>query len=245
MKNKKLLYMGIALAFMIVMNILAVGLPFNGKSTAEISDSFKVLFVPAGYVFSIWGVIYITQIWAFYKLCKNQEKYKALIEKIAMWFVVANWANGLWLVFWHYQEIYWTLPVMLLLLVSLIVMYLTIKKEFADVRHLTIPFGIYLGWITVATVANFTDVFYSLKWDGFGLDGEYWSCILILVASILGFFMIKRQREYSYSAVIVWAIVGIGIKFNSNSNILLAVIIGIAIQLFAAFYVLDKRKKIK
>jgi benzodiazapine receptor len=245
MKNKKLLYMGLSLIFMILMNVLAVGLPFNGKSTKEISDSFQVFFVPAGYVFSIWGVIYLTQIWAFYKLWKGEKKYKVLIDNIAWLFIVANWANGLWLVFWHYEQIYWTLPVMLILLVSLIAMYLTIKKKFPDVRHLTIPFGIYLGWITVATVANVTDVLYSLKWTGFGLAGEYWSGILILVASTLGFLMIKCQKEYAYSAVIIWAIVGIAVKFTGNNNILLAVLVGIAIQLLAVFYVLDKKKKTK
>jgi hypothetical protein len=235
----------ISLLFMIIMNFLAVGLPFNGKSTAEISDSFIVMFVPAGYVFSIWGVIYLTQIWVFYKLWKGQKNYKTLIEKISLWFVVANWANGLWLVFWHYEQIYFTLPVMLLLLVSLIFIYLEIKKTFPSVKSLTIPFGIYLGWITVATVANVTDVLYTLNWNGFGLAGEYWSGIMIVVASILGFLMVKFQREYAYVAVIIWAIVGIGVKFSGNYNILLAVLVGIALQLLAMLYVQDKRKKEK
>jgi len=245
MKNKKLLFMLISLIFMIVMNFLATGLPFNGKSTAEISDSFKVYFVPAGYVFSIWGVIYLTQIWAFVKLYREQKKFKSLIEKIYMPFIVANWANALWLVFWHFDQIYLTLPTMLILLVSLIVMYLQIKKSFPQVRALTIPFGIYLGWITVATVANTTDVLYSLKWDGFGLAGEYWSGIMILVASILGFLMLKFQREYSYVLVIAWAIIGIAAKFSTNENIQLAVLAGLAIQLLGLFYVLDKKNKTK
>lgn len=237
--------MGISLAFMIIMNILAVALPFNGLSTKEISDSFNVSFVPEGYVFSIWGVIYLTQSWAFYKLFKGKNKYKSLIEKISLWFVVANWANGLWLVFWHYEQIYLTLPVMLLLLVSLIIMYLKIKKMFPSIRSLTIPFGIYLGWISVATVANVTDVLYTLNWNGFGLAPEYWSGIMILVASILGFLMIKFQREYAYMAVIVWAIIGIGVKFSGNYNILLAVLVGVALQLLSVLYILDRSKKSK
>lgn len=245
MKNKKLLFMLISLIFMIVMNLLATGLPFNGKTTAEISDSFKVYFVPAGYVFSIWGVIYLTQIWAFIKLFREQKKFKTLIDKIYMPFIVANWANALWLVFWHFEQIYFTLPTMLILLVSLIVMYLQIKKSFPQVRALTIPFGIYLGWITVATVANTTDVLYSLKWDGFGLAGEYWSGIMILIASILGFLMLKIHKEYSYIAVIAWAIIGIAAKFSTNENIQLAVLAGLAIQLLGLFYVLDKSKKTK
>jgi tryptophan-rich sensory protein len=246
MKNKKLLVMGISLVFMIVMNFLAVGLPLNGLSTAEISDSFKVYFVPAGYVFSIWGVIYVTQAWAYYKLFSEQKKYKALIEKISIWFIIGNLANGLWLVFWHYEQIFLTLPLMLLLLISLIVMYLSIKKYYPTVKSLTIPFGIYLGWITVATVANVTDVFYALKWDGFGLAGEYWSGILIIIASVLGFMMIKLQREYAYIAVIIWSIVGIGVKFSGNYNILLAVLVGIALQLLSLLDIIDdKKKKIK
>jgi hypothetical protein len=245
MKNKKLLYMGLSLVFMLVMNFLAVGLPFNGLSTAAISDSFVVMFVPAGYVFSIWGVIYLTQIWVFVKLYNNQKKYKALIDKISLWFIVSNWANGLWLVFWHYEKIYITLPVMMILLISLIVIYLDIKSKFPTVKYLTIPFGIYLGWITVATVANVTDVLYSLKWNGFGLAGEYWSGILILIASLLGVLMLILKREFAYSAVIVWAIIGIGVKFFWNYNILLAVLVGVALQLLAMLCLLDKRKKAK
>jgi hypothetical protein len=244
MKNKKLLYMGISLVFMIVMNFLAVGLPFNGLSTAAISDSFVVMFVPAGYVFSIWGVIYVTQIWLFVKLYSNQNKYKSLIDKLSLWFIVANWANGLWLVFWHYEKIYFTLPVMLVLLISLILMYLEVKKKFPTVKYLTIPFGIYLGWISVATVANVTDVLYSLKWDGFGIAGEFWSAIMILIASVLGVLMIKTQKEYAYSAVIIWAIVGIAVKFSWNYNILLAVLAGVAIQLLTVLCVLDKQRKL-
>jgi Na+-transporting methylmalonyl-CoA/oxaloacetate decarboxylase beta subunit len=160
-------------------------------------------------------------------------------------FIVANWANALWLVFWHFEQIYLTLPTMLILLISLIVIYLQIKKTFPQVKSLTIPFGIYLGWITVATVANTTDVLYSLKWDGFGLAGEYWSGIMILVASIFGFLMLKFHKEYSYVAVIAWAIIGIAVKFSSNENIQLAVLAGLAIQLLGLFYILDKNKKAK
>jgi len=237
--------MGLSLAFMIVMNFLAVGLPFNGLSTAEISDSFAVMFVPAGYVFSIWGVIYLTQIWVFVKLYNNQKKYKALIDKISLWFIVSNWANGLWLVFWHYEKIYITLPVMLILLVSLIVIYLEIKNKFPTVKYLTIPFGIYLGWISVATVANVTDVLYTLRWDGFGIAGEYWSGLMILVATLLGILMINLKREFAFSFVIIWAIIGIAVKFSWNYNILLAILVGVALQLLAMLCMMDKKKKLK
>ena len=43
----------------LVVNILANALPLNGQNTGQISDRFNVYFVPAGYVFSIWGLIYI------------------------------------------------------------------------------------------------------------------------------------------------------------------------------------------
>ena len=43
----------------LAVNIMATTLPLNGQDTGAISDRFQVYFVPAGYVFSIWGVIYI------------------------------------------------------------------------------------------------------------------------------------------------------------------------------------------
>jgi hypothetical protein len=49
----------LAVVVTIAINLLADIIPINNISTAAVSDSFQIFFVPAGYVFAIWGLIYI------------------------------------------------------------------------------------------------------------------------------------------------------------------------------------------
>jgi len=236
--------MAVSLVFMIVMNILAVMLPLNGISTAKISDQFPVYFVPSGYVFSIWGVIYITQIFALFKLFKNSKQYNELINKVFLIYFISNVANGMWLVTWHYGSFYIGVFIMILLLLTLIYIYLQIKKLFPTNKSLTVAFGIYLGWISVATIANITDVLYLLRFTGFGIPEQIWSAVLILIASILGFLMIKLNKEYAYACVIIWATIGIAVKFYYEITIVLAVAMACLMLITAGLVKLIKDKSL-
>jgi hypothetical protein len=240
MKIKKLLLLS-SLGFMLVMNVLAELLPFNNISTAAVSDSFKVFFVPAGYVFAIWGVIYLTQIWFSYSLIRNSRQHEQLLNRLLPWVVAGNIANGLWLVAWHYLQIYLTLPLMLVLLVSLCAQFLLIYSSQKRERAYTIPTGIYLGWITVATVANVTDVLYSLDWGGFGISGQVWAAVLILVAATLGVVMLIRHKQIPYAAVIAWAVIGIAVKFSDEMLIVAATGVAVVALIIAALVALRRR----
>jgi len=147
----------------IVVNGLASSLPLNGVTTGEISDQFAVYFVPAGYVFSIWGVIYLGLLgYTVYQALPAQRE-NAKLRRIGYLYVGASLANTVWLFLWHYQLFALTVPVMLALLGLLIVVYLRLeigqRSVTAAQRWLVnIPFSIYLGWITVATIANVTSL---------------------------------------------------------------------------------------
>ena len=231
--------MGLSLILMIIVNFLAVGLPLNNRSTASISDSYHVFFVPAGYVFSIWGLIYITQIITYVRMFSQAKKYTELINKITPLFILGNIANAVWLFCWHYLQINLAVIVMLVLLVSLIYVYCTIKKYVTKDWMLTVPAGIYLGWISVATIANISDALYAANWDGLGIEPQIWAGIMIIVASFLAFFMVALKREFAYAAVIVWAIVGIAVKFPDEGTIVLAVLAGIAFILLAVLKIVS------
>lgn len=204
----------ILLATLLVLGVNAAAnlLPFNGLSTAEISDSFSVFFVPAGYVFSIWGLIYILllcfTVYAFTN--KNNE----LINNLAPYYILSCALNSLWLVAWHYLWLGTSVIIMILLLITLIKMYLLIHS--AEQKHWSASrtFSVYLGWISVATIANITAYLFNVGWNGFGVDGETWAAILIATAGLLAAVYILRYRDLFYAAVIVWAIVGIAIKFS-------------------------------
>jgi hypothetical protein len=201
----------------IIMNILANTLPLNGQNTGDISDRFPVLFVPAGYVFSIWGLIYIGLIayTIFHSLPAQRENPR--MRATGWLYVFSGIANVAWLFFWHYNIFAVTLVAMLSLLGLLISIYLRLgvglKRVSSGEKWLAhLPFSVYLGWITVATIANTTDVVYLTGWNGQPLTPEILTVILLVAALALSAILLYTRRDVAYAMVIVWATIGIAVK---------------------------------
>jgi len=308
----------------IAINALANILPINGQNTGEISDRFDVLFVPAGYVFSIWGVIYLgwmlyavyqalpaqadnavlnriapyywltslansawILLWHYeqfvwtlpamlvilgaliviYTTLKRTEEFNAggklwfvtvpfslylgwvlyavyqalsaqadnaVLNRIAPYYWLTSLANSAWILLWHYEQFVWTLPAMLVILAALIVIYTTLKKsgEFdagGKLWFVTVPFSLYLGWISVATVANVSQLLVYLGWNGWGISPEIWTMIMLLVASALGIAMALRFSAAAYGLVLVWAFYGIAYKHPDIALVANSAYIGIAL----------------
>ncbi len=212
----------------IVVNILANALPLNGLNTGEISDRFQVYFVPAGYVFSIWGLIYIGLIaYAVFQALPAQRENPRL-QAIAGWAILGGLANIAWIFLWHYELFVGTLGAMLILLATLIAVYLRLgtgltKVPPAETWAVRLPFSIYLGWISVATIANVTDVLDHLGWSQWELsDGTWMILILAVVVALAGLVNLTR-RDIAYTAVLLWALAGIGVKFPHQGIVTLAI----------------------
>jgi benzodiazapine receptor len=201
----------------IVVNGLANALPLNGQNTGEISDRFQVYFVPAGYVFSIWGLIYIGLIlFAIYQALPSQRDNPRL-ERIGYPFALSCAANIVWIFLWHYEFFVLTLVAMLSLLGLLIAIYLRLGigqvKVSAGERWLVhLPFSVYLGWVSVATIANVTDVLDYLQWGGWGLPPQWWAVIMLVVGVGLAFAMGLTRGDAVYMLVVIWAFAGIAVK---------------------------------
>ena len=205
----------------IVMNGLASALPLNGLTTGEISDRFQVYFVPAGYVFSIWGLIYLAlAAFAIYQALPAQRDNPRL-RRIGALFLLSCGANIAWLFLWHYEVFLLTPVAMLALLLSLIAIYLRLGIGRAQVSAaerwlVQVPFSIYLGWITVATIANVTSVLDYVNWSGWGISPEAWTVIMLVaglgIASAVGL----TRGDVAYMLVIVWAYVGIAVKHGGT-----------------------------
>jgi hypothetical protein len=201
----------------IAFNGLAVSLPLNGRSTGAISDEFRVFFVPAGYVFAIWGVIYLGLIaFAVFQALPSQAANPRL-KRIGWLFALSCMANCLWLVCWHYGLLGLSVLVMLSLLLLLIAMYLRVetgrsKVSLAETWCVRVPFSVYLGWITVATIANITDLLWSLGWGGFGIDPQTWAVIMLAAGFAIASAVAVTRGDLAYMLVIVWAFAGIGVK---------------------------------
>ena len=206
----------------IIINVLADVLPINGLNTGAISDRFHVYFVPAGYVFAIWGLIYIGLIaYAIYQALPAQKNNPRL-RATGWWVVLGGLANSIWIFLWHYEQFVGTLGAMFILLATLIAVYQGLeigknKVSSGEKWLVRVPFSIYLGWITVATVANVTDVLDVLKWNGFGIAPETWMLIMLGAVFIIAALMSLTRRDVAYALVLVWALVGIGVKFTDVS----------------------------
>lgn len=198
-------------------NILATTLPLNGQSTGEISDRFRVYFVPAGYVFSIWSLIFLG--WIAFTIFQLQlsQRDNPRLRRLGYLFALSNLANAAWLFCWHYNQFGLSVLVMLTLLGLLIASYLRLNVNRSSVSRIEywsvdVLFSIYLGWITVATVANISDWLYFVSWDGFGIPAQTWAVIMLAVACLLGLAMAITRRDVGYLSVLVWAFIGIAVK---------------------------------
>ena len=175
-------YVNILLAAgMLVMNYLASALPLNNKTTGELSDSFPNLFVPAGLTFSIWGVIYLLLV--MYCVVQFTGSDKEVISGISWWFGLSCILNALWIVFWHYGKLPLSLLVMLGLLGTLIYINISIRELPAGI--IKAAFGIYLGWICIATIANVTTLLVNANWNGFNISQEIWTVIMIFSGMLI------------------------------------------------------------
>jgi benzodiazapine receptor len=233
----------------LTINILAVTLPLNGQDTGEISDRFQVYFVPAGYVFSIWSVIYLGWIAFIIFQFLPSQKESPRLRRLGYLFALSNLANAAWLFCWHYNLFGLSVLVMLALLGLLIASYLRLNVNRSSVTRLEywsvdVMFSVYLGWITVATVANITSWLYFVGWDGFGVAAQTWAVIMLAVASLLGLAMAWTRRDVGYLSVLVWAFVGIAVKQTSAPTVVLGAWSAAALMLGLAIFSLTRRQTV-
>jgi hypothetical protein len=231
----------------LTVNILASALPLNGQNTGEISDRFQVYFVPAGYVFAIWGIIYIGWIAFTIYQFRSSQKDSPRLRRLGYLFSLSGIFNAAWLFCWHYNQFGLSVLVMLTLLGLLIASYLRLDVNRVSVPSaerwsVDIPFSIYLGWITVATVANVTDWLYLVEWNGFGITPTAWAVIMIVVASVVGLLMALTRRDAAYLLVLVWSFIGIAVKQTPVPNVVATAWIGAGLMLVLAVYSLTRRQ---
>ena len=226
MKKKLQIANGIALVLTIIFNYLSNTGIFNGKTIANVSNQYQNLFTPAGYAFSIWGLIYLLLIgFVFYtgrslfKPSKNQAD--AFLEKIGWWFVVSCIANCAWILTWLYGFTGLSVIVLLVAFISLLMIVLEALKYNASSAQkwfINFPFQIYAGWVSVALIAATAAWLTKIGWNGLGISEITWTIILMIIASIIHLFMTWKKNAPVFAFVAVWALVAIAVANKEVSQ---------------------------
>ncbi len=206
----------IALTAVLVTNGLAGAVGLNGRTTGAISDLLPSTFTPAGYTFSIWGLIYAALLGFIVYQALPASRQRPFLGKIGWLFIVSSAANMAWLFAWHYGYYVWSVVFMVALLISLISIYARLQigrpqptLPVATQLLVHFPFSLYLGWITVATIANVASVANYLGWGALGIAENTWTAVMIAVAVVVVGLMLFNRRNLPYAGVLVWALFGI------------------------------------
>ena len=229
-----------ALGAVLTINALATLLPINGRDTGEISDAYPSLVTPAGYVFSIWGLIYLLLLAFIVYQALPAQKDNPRLERLGYMFALSCAFNFFWIFAWHYGVIWLSELLMLGLLGSLIVCYNRLgigKTEVSGAEKwaVRLAFSVYLGWITVATIANTTVLL--LEWGlGGGWLAPVWAVVVIAVAAGIGMLVLQRRGDVPYSLVLVWAFFGIVVKqWGAEAFVVIAALAGAGVLAVLAY----------
>jgi len=227
----------------VVVNALAVILPINNITTGELSDLYPNLFVPAGLTFAIWGLIYVLLgIFAIYPLIpsvRRDAQKVDFVQRIGPLFFISCLANIGWIFAWHYKIVPLSLVLMLILFGSLLAIYLRLnigKSEApkAEKYLVHLPFSVYLGWITIATIANATALLVNINWNAWGLGEQFWAVAVIIVGIAIALSVLFTRKDIFYGLVVDWALLGILLKRLSPTevrvqSVVVVTIVGLAL----------------
>ncbi len=237
---------------MIVMNYLSQAVPFGGQTNGQVSDKYHTDFTPAGYAFSIWGVIYLgLAAFAVYQALPSQRE-NPRFRSVGLLVVLNALLNCLWLV--AFQNEFFITSVLIILGMTFTALGINLglrlgaretPQDEALVKPVSaaetwiarVPFAIYFGWLTVATIANVSVWLLADGWSGWGLSAQTWAEVMIVAGLLIGVFTFIRIRSYAYLLVFVWAFAAIAAEQQGNDSVPMvagAAVVGALIVLIMA-----------
>lgn len=247
--NKKRSYINmITFILLLIVNILANLLPINNQTTGEIAERFPIYFIPASYVFNIWILIYVLLFgFTIYQMLRSQKK-NPYIYLVGYWFALSSILSASWLILWHYEYFILGFIIMLALLVTLTVIYsntnqVNLRASFKDKIFVKAPFSIYLAWICVATISNLNIMLYSIQWDWWINQLEYWTILMLALGTIISAIVTFVYKDIIFSLVFIWAYIGIAYRFSTVNIIERFSWLMCAILFIVIIYAIIKKRK--
>ncbi len=190
---------------------------FHDTTQAMMSAKYDTLFTPAGYAFSIWGLIYMLLFgFVFYQARSLFVKVRddAFVERTGWWFILSCIGNSLWCYLFVGDYILASTFVIFFMLFCLLQIVLKNSMELNDepisvIVFLWWPFVIYTGWLTVACIANVTLYLTKIGWDGFGISPEIWTIVMIAIATLVNILVTWKRNMREFALVGAWALIAI------------------------------------
>jgi len=255
--NQKTIYYqianSIAVIITIIVNALANILPFNEVTTGQVSDSYPNLFTPPGYVFSIWGVIYLLSVVFMIYQVRPSQRESNYLKEIGLLYLVSAIINISWLFLFHYSygvsSIYFaSVLVLLLLLLVLIMIYIKLRIgesriPFYEKLAVHLPFSVYLSWISLASIAGIASALNILIPNISMTNQTFGTAIMIIVAVLLSSLMLFKRRDLAFVLVVIWALVGIAFKQIDNQLIFWTALSATLLLFMEIIYVFIIKKK--
>lgn len=226
---------------MLTVNALANILPINGKTTGALSDQYGNLFTPMGFTFSIWGLIYFLLL--LFVLGVVFSPMGDFNKKIGRWFIANALLNSSWIFAWHFEQLFLSFFIMLGLLYTLVQLQIFLHVGVNGVKHywLRMPFTVYFGWITVATIANATAFLVGIGWEPYGAIAAIWTVTLLFIGVVIAYVQLLYFKQPVYAVVILWAYWGIYFKHTAKQGfdhqyemVIFATVIGMVVMGYGA-----------
>jgi hypothetical protein len=233
----------ILFAITIYFNYASAAGVFHDTTQAMMSAKYHTLFTPAGYAFSIWGLIYLLLLGFICYQSRSlfvEVRDDAFIERTGWWFVLSCIGNSAWCYLFVGDYILASTFVIFFMLFCLIQIVLKNSMELWDapisvIAFLWWPFVIYSGWLTVACIANVTLYLTKIGWDGFGISPEIWTIIIISIATVLNLIVTWTRNMREFALVGAWALVAIGFaNTESYETIKVAAYLGAGILILSS-----------
>lgn len=237
----------VSVVTLIVMNYLSNIQAFGGRTNKEISDKYHTFVTPAGYAFSIWGVIFLGLLaFAVYQALPSQ-RYNPRFRAVGGWVIINGFLNAIWSPLFNNELIGVALLVILAMLFSLlkIIEGLQINRKPVDAMETwlaRIPFSIYFGWLTVATILNVAVYLKATDFSLSGLTESGWAAAILIVGILIGGYLFNRYRNIAYILVFSWAYIAIAVEQHDAANVKAIAIAGAVTAVVMAIAGLISRK---
>lgn len=244
----------LALVITVLINYLSNTGVFNGHTMATVSERYANFFTPAGYAFSIWGLIYLGLLgFVIYtgRSLFTRKEVDPVLFNIKWLFLLSCLANSGWVIAWLNDYTGLSVLIMIVLLVVLLRIVLVThaqqnRTSLAERLFVRAPFALYAGWVSVALIANMAAWLTKVNWDGWGISAEAWTIVMISVAGLVNVLMVLARRLPMYGLVGIWALMAIAVanRVDGSSNVVYAsyIVAGIILLSIVIHAVKNRRK---